>query len=125
MKTQTEIFLVTNRTKQGCVMAQLLFCIVFSAMLYDAFKNCDGGIMIQFRKDGSVFSLCRLKSSTRVMLMLIREHLFPDDCALMAHTEEDLQCILNDFTRAAKCFGLTISIMKTEVMVQPRPGHMP
>ena len=29
------------------------------------------------------------------------------------------------FANAAKCFGLTISLKKTEVMLQPRPGSSP
>lgn len=76
----SETFPVTKRTKQGCVMAPLLFCVAFSAMLYEAFKNCDSRIMIRFRMDGGVFNICHLKSSTRVMLMLIRVLLFMDDC---------------------------------------------
>lgn len=65
----SETFQVTKRTKQGCVMAPLLFCVAFSAMLYETFKNCESGIMIWFRMDGGVFSICHLKSSTRVMLI--------------------------------------------------------
>ena len=43
----SEAFPVTNGTKQGCVMAPLLFCIIFSAMLQDALRNCNSGAMIQ------------------------------------------------------------------------------
>ena len=39
--------------------------------------------------------------------------LFADDCALLAHTEETLQHIVNRFSDAAKNFGLTISLKKT------------
>ena len=59
--TTSEAFPVTNGTKQGCVMAPLLFCIIFSAMLQDAFKNCSSDVMIRFRSDGSI----KLASSTR------------------------------------------------------------
>ena len=37
----SEPFSVTNGTKQGCVMAPLLFTLVFSAMLNDAFHDND------------------------------------------------------------------------------------
>ena len=33
--------MVTNGTKQGCVMARLLFTLVFSVMLNDAFHDND------------------------------------------------------------------------------------
>ena len=40
------------------------------------------------------------------------ELLFADDCALLAHTEEALQHIVNRFSDAAKNFGLNISLKK-------------
>ena len=43
----------------------------------------------------------------------------------MAYTEEDLESILDDFAKTATRYGLTISIKKTEVMFQPKPGHPP
>ena len=121
----SNLFPITNGAKQGCVMIPILFVIVFSAMLLDAFKNCDKGIMIRFRKDGGVFNLQRLKARTKVWFMLLRDLLFADDCALIAYTESDAQSIVNDFSRAATRYGLTISIKKTEVLFQPRPGTPP
>ena len=55
------------------------------------------------------------------------ELLFADDCALLAHTEEALQHIVNRFSDAAKNFGLTISVKKTEVLYQlpPRVEYSP
>ena len=47
------------------------------------------------------------------------ELLFADDCALLAHTEEALQHIVNRFSDAAKNFGLTNSLKKIEVLYQP------
>ena len=54
--------------------------------------------------------------------MLIRYLLFADDCALLAHTVDDIQAITNAFARSARRFGLTISLKKTEVIYQPKPG---
>ena len=92
---------MTNGTKQSFVMAELLFCITFSAILHDAFRNCNSGAMIRFRSNGGIFNLQRLKARTKVSLLLLRELLFGDDCALIAHTEDELQSILNDFARVA------------------------
>ena len=52
---------------------------------------------------------------------LITELLFADNCALLAHTEEALQHIVNRFSDAAKNFRLTISLKKTEMLYQPPP----
>ena len=53
------MFAVTNGTKQGCVLASLLFSIFFSMMLSIAFKDCNLGVPVQFRTDGNVFDLRR------------------------------------------------------------------
>ena len=37
----SQLFPVTNRVKQGSVMAPTLFSMMFSAMLTDAFRACD------------------------------------------------------------------------------------
>ena len=45
---------------------------------------------------------------------------------LMAHKESDLQLIVDKFVEASLLFGLTISLGKTEVLLQPSPGiHCP
>ena len=82
----SEPFSVTNGSKQGCVMAPLLFTLLFSAMLYDAFHDNDLGALIRFRTDGNVFNLRRLNSKTRTSKVLIRDLLFAEDCALLAYT---------------------------------------
>ena len=55
------------------------------------------------------------------MFHCITELLFADDCALLAYTEEAQQHIANRFSDAAKNFGLTIRLKKTEVLYQLPP----
>ena len=54
--------------------------------------------------------------------VLIRDLLFADDCALLAHTVDDIQAITKAFAISARRFGLTISLKKTEVIYQRKPG---
>ena len=56
---------------------------------------------------------------------VITELLFADNCTLLAHSEEALQHIVNCFSDAAKNFGLTFSLKKTEVLHQPRKAYSP
>ena len=49
----------------------------------------------------------------------MRELLFADDSALVAHSSEETQKIVDAFSDASKKFGLKINIKKTEVLYQP------
>jgi hypothetical protein len=93
---------------------------------YVAFKNATDGVGIKSRFDRG---LCAAKSShfnapTKVKLYTIRDLLFADDCALAACSQEALQRLCDCFATAARRFGLTISIKKTEALYQPAPGNM-
>ncbi|CAH1266638.1 Hypp3464 [Branchiostoma lanceolatum] len=114
-------FPIENGVKQGCVLAPTLFAIFFSMMLREAKEDPSEGIYIRFRTDGSVFNLQRLLARTKTLEALILELLFADDCALLAHPGEALQRAVNRFADAAKAFGLTISLKKTEVLHQKSP----
>jgi len=67
------MFAVTNGTKQGCVLASLLFSIFFSMMLLTAFKDCNLGVPVQLRTDGNVFNLWRFQSHTKTFLAVLRD----------------------------------------------------
>jgi len=61
----TDFFGISNGTKQGCVLAPLLFCIFFAMMLLVAFRNSDIGILIYSRADGNVFYLRLFQARTK------------------------------------------------------------
>ena len=95
-----------------------LFGIFFSLLLKHAFDSSDDGVYIRTRSNGKLFNLSRLRAKTKVRRVLIREMLFADDVALVAHTEEALQRMINSFSQARKDFGLTISLKKNNIMAQ-------
>jgi hypothetical protein len=121
----SERFSISNGVKQGCVLAPVLFNLFFSQVLSHAVQDLDLGVYIRYRLDGSLFDLRRLTAKTKTMKRLILEALFADDCALLAHQESHLQAIVDKFSVAAKLFGLTISLGKTEVLLQPAPYSDP
>ena len=78
----------------------------------------------RYRLDGFIFDLRRLTAKPRSKQTLFQEVLFADDCAQVAHAEQDLQRILNRFSEASRLFGLTISLGKTQVLHQPAPHSL-
>ena len=112
-------FPVTNGVKQGCVLAPILFSMMFSAMLTDAFRSGDIGVDYKFRTDGKLFNLRRLQARTKVQKDIARNFLYADDCALNTGTQSNMQESMNRFAKACGDFDLIISIKKTEVMYQP------
>ena len=102
-------------------MTPILFSIIFPIMLQDAFRENDLGVHIPFRNNGNIFNLQRLKAKTETTELLVRDLLFADDCALIAHSINDIKRITDSFAKAACRFGLTINLKRTEVMFQPKP----
>ena len=103
-----EAFVITNGVKQSCILAPMLFCLMFSAMLQGAFHHSEDGIHIIYQTDG------------KVKQTVIRDFLFVNDCAPNITREHDMQDSLDRSSTACNNFGLTIQ--KTEVMFQPAPG---
>ena len=115
-------FKVDNSVKQGCVFAPLLSSIVVAAVIYDAFHECEKGINFNVRYDGGIFNLRRFKAKTKIHQLLVRELQYVGDCVLVAHTEEEAQVLIDYLSNATKRCGLSISIKKIEVLIQPEPG---
>ena len=118
-------FNVTCGTKQGCVIAPMLFSIFFSMMLHVAFKDSTDGVEIKSRCDVGLGNINtnHFKATSKVTFSTIRDLLFADDCALAACSQETLQQLCDCFSNAARTFGLTISIKKTGVLYQPARGN--
>ena len=117
-------FLSQFQLKQGDIPAPTLFSIYFAVMLSYAFQDCDIGVFIRFRTSGKVFNLRRFNTRSENLESLVRELLFADDADLVAHTEEDMQLIMNIFSRACLAFGLNINLKKTKVMYTPPVGQV-
>ena len=119
----SEPFPVENGVKQGDLDAPTLFAIYFGAMLQVAFRdNSSAGIHVRYRSTGKLFNLRRMKAESKVFYTVVRDLLYADDADLVAHTQEDLQSLIDCFDSTADAFGLTINQKKTVVMYQPAPG---
>lgn len=116
--TRSEEFKIRCGVKQGCVLAPTLFGIFFSALLRRAFPD-DSGILLHTCSSGKLLNLARLRAKSKVRHVLVRELLYADDAAFVAHSEADLQLLCSSFSTACLEFGLQISHKKTIILAQP------
>ena len=58
-----------------------MFSMMFSAMLTDAFKDCDAGFPIRYRFDSKLFNLRRLQAKFKVFTDVFHELIYADDLA--------------------------------------------
>ena len=56
---ESRTFPVTKGVKQGCVLAPMLFSIMFTALLSDPFCGSQSGIQLRYKTDGKLFNLHR------------------------------------------------------------------
>ena len=87
----SEPFPMTNGVKQGCVLASILFSMMFSAMLTYAFQDVDAGFSIRYRFDDKLQNLRRLQAKSKVQTDVIDKLLYADDLAENVKSEEKMQ----------------------------------
>ena len=83
------------------------------------FPRHGDGVYIQSRQSADLFIESHFIANAKTTRILLRELLFADDSALVAHSAEEMQKIVDAFSNASKKFGLKIIIKKTEVLYQP------
>ena len=104
------------------MLSPVLFNIYFSYVIRNAFQGNDEGVYLKTRYDGRLFEISRLRSKTEVKESIVRELLFANDAALVAHGGESLQTLLDRFAQSRRSFGLEISWKKTVTIHQGSPS---
>ena len=83
------------------------------------FPRHGDGVYLQSRLSTDLFNVAHLRTKTKTTRVLMRELLFTDDSAPVAHSAEEMQKIVYALSDATKKFSLKINIKKTEVLYQP------
>ena len=83
-------------------------------MLEEAFRDMGDGVYIQSRPNADIFTVAHFRAKTKITNLLARELLFADDRALISHSAEEIQRIVDAFVTASSKFSLKINIKKTK-----------
>ena len=78
-----------------------------------------GDGVIQSRQSADLFNVAHFRAKTKTTRILMRELLFADDSALVTHSAEEMQKIVDAFSDASKKFGLKINIKKPRCCTNP------
>ena len=100
-------FCSTSGVLQGDTLAPFLFVVVLDWVIRTGLPDSDDGFLLCRRS-------CRRQRERRLALLA-----FADDIALLAHSEESAQRLLDRLTTAAAKVGLSINARKTEVLTVP------
>ena len=125
---ESESFESSVGVRQGCVLAPILFNLFVSAITTLVHQNNninETGVHVNYRLDGNLFDLSRLKARTRVSTVTVNELQYADDAAWVSHTAIDLQQTLSAVNAAYSRSGLAVNTSKTEVLVQRTDGDQP
>ena len=77
----------------------ILFSIFLSAMVDEAFRYMGDGVYIQSSAD--LFNVTHFKPKTNTLRILMRDLLFANDNALVAHSAEEMQKIVDAYSDAS------------------------
>ena len=83
-----------------------------------SFRDIGDGVYLQSRQNADLFNVAHFRAKTKTTRILMRELQFADDSALVAHSAEEMQKIVDAFSDASKKLGLKINIKKIEVLYQ-------
>jgi len=114
----SKFFPVQVGVKQGCVLAPVIFNIFMTAVALYARNSFlqDKGITVKYRLDGNLFNQRRLNAQSKTSLTHFYE--YADDTALVSHTADGFQQLLDGMVDAYSRAGLAVNIKKTEILQQ-------
>ena len=87
-RTDPEPFTIRTGIKQGCVIAPTPFTIYLCVILLFIRYQLPHGVEPDYRLDGRLFNLNRLKAKTKVMKTTVIDVQYADDCAILVHSAD-------------------------------------
>ena len=107
---------MTFEIKFFCLLS--LLAVFLRSFLEARLQHISKWAYLHSRSDGRLFNHACLQAKAKVRQSTIRDLFFADDAAEATHTKEELQSLMDHFSRACKNFGLTINLKKTTSSVK-------
>ena len=84
-----------------------------------AFKNSSKGVHIHYQTTSKIYNIKRFTASTKTMISVKRKLFYADYCALLIHTEMEMQHLMDSFEAACtdyqfakNCFAVLTNLWK-------------
>ena len=107
-------FSVTNRLRQGCTIAPTLFALYLNRVIECWWGRCESlGVKVFYKYGGKLVG----ERTRKPLSFEITELLFADDGVMVCCTRKDMEEAARVFDEVAAEFGLTVSVIKTKLLV--------
>ena len=114
----SDTFSITNVVSRGVRTGSHVFLY-----LLEAFRDMGDGLYVQPGLNAELFTVTHFRAKTKTTNILVREVFFADSSALIAHSAEEIQRIVDAFATASSMFDLKINIKKDKYDVPPELYH--
>ena len=116
----TDTIEVSDGLRQGCCMAPMLFNLHAYAFVERFLAEVEGlegvGVTLNYKIDGRLFRHYTNNSNKKHLT----EMQFADDTALLATSRSGAVVALKGYMKIAACFGSSLNVQKTKLMVTGR-----
>ena len=107
-------FSVTNGLRQGCTIAPTLFALYLNRVIECWWGRCKSlGVKVFYKYGGKLVG----ERTRKPLSFEITELLFADDGVMVCCTRKDMEEAARVFDEVAAEFGLTVSVIKTKLLV--------
>ena len=112
-------FEVCNGLRQGCVIVPTLFNLYFALVMEQWRSKCkEFGVDVMYKCGGKLVG----KRTRRPLRVKVTELMFVDDAAAIGSDGVSMECAAAELERVIKDWGLTLSVVKTKLLVAGIPG---
>uniref|UniRef100_UPI00398E82C5 probable G-protein coupled receptor 139 n=1 Tax=Pristiophorus japonicus TaxID=55135 RepID=UPI00398E82C5 len=86
-------------------------------MLHLTLNKLPAGVKLIYRTNGKLFNLCHIQSRSKVAPSSVIELRYADDVCVCAHSEVELQTVVNTFIKVSESMGMALNTLNLLVIL--------